>query len=142
MTVSICQKSNQYCALYVNVKQCVRDYLLFLSHRICLKEHCEKILILSANIQMQISGSLLNKLVPIFSCDRPMLTNIIQAHLKDYVESLPDKLDAPVREGGSSLSSGQRQLLCFARALLRKVSMLILLWTSNINYILVEDSCS
>ncbi|KAK0488812.1 P-loop containing nucleoside triphosphate hydrolase protein [Armillaria novae-zelandiae] len=49
-----------------------------------------------------------------------------QAHLKTYVESLPEGLDAPVREGGSSLSSGQRQLLCFARALLRKSKVLVL----------------
>ncbi|KAK0457645.1 P-loop containing nucleoside triphosphate hydrolase protein [Desarmillaria tabescens] len=49
-----------------------------------------------------------------------------QAHLKAYVESLPEGLDAPVREGGSSLSSGQRQLLCFARALLRKSKVLVL----------------
>ncbi|KAK0202906.1 P-loop containing nucleoside triphosphate hydrolase protein [Desarmillaria ectypa] len=49
-----------------------------------------------------------------------------QTHLKAYVESLPEGLDAPVREGGSSLSSGQRQLLCFARALLRKSKILVL----------------
>ncbi|KAH9000229.1 P-loop containing nucleoside triphosphate hydrolase protein [Lactarius akahatsu] len=49
-----------------------------------------------------------------------------QAHLKEYVESLPEGLDAPVKEGGSSLSAGQRQLICFARALLRKTKILVL----------------
>ncbi|KAK2463720.1 hypothetical protein APHAL10511_004471 [Amanita phalloides] len=49
-----------------------------------------------------------------------------QAHLKSYVESLTGGLDARVREGGASLSTGQRQLLCFSRALLRKSKIFVL----------------
>ena len=42
------------------------------------------------------------------------------AQAKDFVEAMPDKLNAPIAQGGTNVSGGQRQRLSIARALLRK----------------------
>ncbi len=46
--------------------------------------------------------------------------------LTELIDRLPGGLDAPVHERGSSLSSGERQLLALARAFLAKPRVLIL----------------
>lgn len=49
-----------------------------------------------------------------------------QLDCEDLLESLPDGLQTLAGEGGSALSAGQKQIICFARALLADPAILIL----------------
>ncbi len=49
-----------------------------------------------------------------------------KARILDYIDSLPEKFNSQISEGGNNLSGGQRQRIAIARIFLRKPKILIL----------------
>ena len=48
------------------------------------------------------------------------------AQAKDFVEEMPGGLNAPIDQGGTNVSGGQRQRLAIARAIYKNAPLLIL----------------
>lgn len=73
------------------------------------------------------SGTIRSNLDPLDQySDGQLWIALEHAHLKYYVATLPMKLEHVVMDGGENLSTGQRQLIALARALLRKTKVLLL----------------
>ena len=65
------------------------------------------------------------KLVKRDMTDEEMIDACKMACLDDFINSLPDKYDTIVGEGGINLSGGQKQRLAIARALVQKTEIIL-----------------